>query len=167
MLNCRNLAIGITPTSCCYVAMLQWMLGTARLFRDLFRILAIDRNTFGHPSYAAVAVAIHSRFKRVSVTSGEIRRVPRPFRLMVQLHPKKRTAVLLKAVIQHGTPCCNAITEDGHKLSPRAKELGIVRDGACLGKHLRRKRNSPRNRKAHFTNAARCPSRGFANQWYG
>jgi AcrR family transcriptional regulator len=37
-------------------------------------------------------------------------------------------AASLGTVIQHGTPGCNAITEEGHRLLQRAKEAGIVRE---------------------------------------
>jgi len=36
-------------------------------------------------------------------------------------------AASLGTVIQHGTPGCNAITEEGNRLLQRAKEAGVVR----------------------------------------
>jgi AcrR family transcriptional regulator len=41
-------------------------------------------------------------------------------------------AASLGTVIQHGTPGCNAITEEGHRLLRRAKEAGIVREDASF-----------------------------------
>lgn len=37
-------------------------------------------------------------------------------------------AASLGTVIQYGTPGCNAITEDGHRLLRRSKEAGFVRE---------------------------------------
>lgn len=37
-------------------------------------------------------------------------------------------AASLGTVIQHGTPGCNAITEEGHRLLQRTKEAGIARE---------------------------------------
>jgi AcrR family transcriptional regulator len=37
-------------------------------------------------------------------------------------------AASLGTVIQHGTPGCNAITAEGHRLLRRAQEVGIVRN---------------------------------------
>ena len=41
-------------------------------------------------------------------------------------------AASLGTVIQHGTPGCNAITEEGHRLLRRAKEAGVVREDASF-----------------------------------
>lgn len=41
-------------------------------------------------------------------------------------------AASLGTVIRHGTPGCNAITEEGHRLLQRAKEAGIVREDASF-----------------------------------
>ena len=41
-------------------------------------------------------------------------------------------AASLGTVIQHGTPGCNAITEEGRRLLRRAKEAGIVREDASF-----------------------------------
>lgn len=41
-------------------------------------------------------------------------------------------AASLGTVIQHGTPGCNAITEEGHRLLRRAKEAGIIRGDASF-----------------------------------
>ncbi len=41
-------------------------------------------------------------------------------------------AASLGTVIQHGTPGCNAITEEGYRLLRRAKEAGVVRGDASF-----------------------------------
>lgn len=42
-------------------------------------------------------------------------------------------AASLGTVIECGTPGCNAITEEGHRLLRRAKEAGIIRGDASFG----------------------------------
>ena len=42
-------------------------------------------------------------------------------------------AASLGTVIQHGTPGCNAITEEGERLLRRAQDAGIIRDDATFG----------------------------------
>ncbi len=89
---------------------------------------------------ALLAATSNERFMSVAEASrgrdadhepdDALRRFLEAFALNASVY--RSLAASLGTVIQHRTPGCNAITEEGHRLLRRAKEAGVLRQDASF-----------------------------------